>query len=80
MNKCRFFLLCFTNRLEIMFDLHPQEKSEAVVVEGTGHSRRVEITAGLFHPSFDVDAAIEPKCIFWDEYVSHDKANILPRP
>lgn len=49
----------------------------AVVVDETDHSRRIEITARLFHAAFNIDAAIEPKCIFWDEYVNHDKASIL---
>ena len=42
----------------------------AVVVDEMDHSKRIEITARLFHAAFDIDAAIEPKCIFWDEYVS----------
>ncbi|MBN1972187.1 MAG: nucleotidyltransferase domain-containing protein [Sedimentisphaerales bacterium] len=25
----------------------------------------------------DIDVTIEPKCIFWDEYLNHDKASIL---
>ena len=49
----------------------------AVVVDDTDHSRRIEITASLFHAAFNIDAAIEPKCIFWDEYVNHDKTSIL---
>lgn len=49
----------------------------AVVVDQTDHSKRVEITARLFHAAFDIDAAIEPKCIFWDEYQNPDKASIL---
>jgi len=49
----------------------------AVVVDETDHSKRIEITARLFHAAFDIDAAIEPKCIFWDEYQNHDKASIL---
>jgi len=49
----------------------------AVVVDEADHSKRIEITAGLFHAAFGVDAAIEPKCIFWDEYKDHDKASIL---
>jgi len=49
----------------------------AVVVEEKDHSKRIEITAGLFHAAFDIDAAIEPKCIFWDEYQNPDKASIL---
>ncbi len=49
----------------------------AVVVDETDHSRRIEITARLFHVAYDVDATIEPKCIFWDEYLNPDKASIL---
>ena len=49
----------------------------AVVVDQPDHSKRVEITARLFHAAFDIDAAIEPKCIFWDDYVNPDKASIL---
>jgi predicted nucleotidyltransferase len=49
----------------------------AVVVDETDHSKRIEITSRLFHAAFDIDAAIEPKCIFWDEYLNHDKASIL---
>ena len=49
----------------------------AVIVDEADHSKRIEITARLFHAAFDIDAAIEPKCIFWDEYVNHDKASIL---
>ncbi len=49
----------------------------AVVVDETDHSRRMDITAGLFHAAFAVDAAIEPKCVFWDEYRSPATASIL---
>lgn len=49
----------------------------AVVVDETDHSKRIEITARLFHAAFDIDAAIEPKCIFWDEYLNPEKASIL---
>jgi uncharacterized protein len=49
----------------------------AVIVEQADHSKRVEITAKLLHIAFEIDAAIEPKCIFWDEYLHHDKASIL---
>ncbi len=49
----------------------------AVVVDEGDHSKRVEITAKLFHSAFAVDAAIEPKCIFWDEYTNSDDASIL---
>ena len=49
----------------------------AVVVEETDHAKRIEITTALFDSAFRVDPAIEPKCIFWDEYQEHDKASIL---
>jgi predicted nucleotidyltransferase len=49
----------------------------AVVVEESDHTRRIEITAQLFGSAFRVDPAIEPQCIFWDEYENHDKASIL---
>lgn len=48
-----------------------------VVVDAPDHLKRVEITANLFHYAGMVDRDIEPKCIFWDEYQSHDKASIL---
>ena len=49
----------------------------AVVVDEPDHAKRIEITARLFHWAFRVDPAIEPKCVFWDEYHNHDKASIL---
>ena len=49
----------------------------AVVVDEPDHSKRIEITAGLFGSAFAIEPAIEPKCIFWDEYKDHDKASIL---
>ncbi|MCH8120367.1 MAG: nucleotidyltransferase domain-containing protein [Planctomycetes bacterium] len=49
----------------------------AVVVDMPDHSKRIEITANLFHFAADIDAAIEPKCIFWDEYRNYEQASIL---
>ena len=49
----------------------------AVVIDEADHTKRVEITRGLFHMAFGIDAAIEPKCIFWDEYQHPDPASIL---
>jgi predicted nucleotidyltransferase len=49
----------------------------AVVVDQPDHSRRIEITSRLFHAAMGVDPAIEPKCIFWDEYRNPDQASIL---
>jgi predicted nucleotidyltransferase len=49
----------------------------AVVVDELDHAKRIEITARLFHWAFQVDPAIEPKCIFSDEYENYDEASIL---
>lgn len=49
----------------------------AVVVDEKDHSKRIDITAGLFHTAFAIDPAIEPKCIFWDEYRAPVPASIL---
>jgi len=49
----------------------------AVVVDETDHTKRIEITSRLFHAAFGIDAAIEPKCIFWDEYKRPEEASIL---
>lgn len=48
-----------------------------VVLDIKDHSKRIDIGANLFHEAGKVDVAIEPKCIFWDEYLKHDKASIL---
>lgn len=59
---------------------NPTEDSDidiAVVVDIPDHLKRIEITATLFHYASKVDATIEPKCIFWDEYQNHEKASIL---
>lgn len=49
----------------------------AVVIDETDHSKRFDISAKLFHAASDIDVTIEPKCIFWDEYLNYDKASIL---
>jgi predicted nucleotidyltransferase len=49
----------------------------AVVVDEADHAKRIEITSRLFHFAFQVDPAIEPKCVFWDEYKNHEQASIL---
>ena len=49
----------------------------AVVVDEADHTKRMEITASLFHWAAQIDPAIEPKCIFWDEYRNPDAASIL---
>jgi predicted nucleotidyltransferase len=48
-----------------------------VVIDATDHSRRIEITAALFHLARKINNAIEPKCIFKDEYEQPKQASIL---
>lgn len=48
-----------------------------VVIDISEHKRRFDITADLFHYARQVNSLIEPKCIFWDEYLNYDKASIL---
>ena len=48
-----------------------------VVIDLPDHRRRIEITADLFHYAGKIDPSIEPKCIFWDEFRSPEKASIL---
>ena len=48
-----------------------------VVIDFKKHSKRVALTAKLFHYAAKIDNRIEPKCIFWDEYNNYDKASIL---
>ncbi len=50
------------------------DQSEAVIRDKI---MRIEITTELFDSALRVDPAIEPKCIFWDEYENHDRASIL---
>ena len=49
----------------------------AVVVDMPDHDRRIDITSTLFHYAWEIDSRIEPKTIFWDEYLHHDSASIL---
>ena len=46
-------------------------------IEGEDHSRRVEITAELFHYVRQIDPVQEPKCIFRDEFEQPEPASIL---
>lgn len=48
-----------------------------VVIDATDHSRRIEITADLFRLARTINNAIEPKCIFRDEFETCDNASIL---
>jgi predicted nucleotidyltransferase len=77
---CRLFPV----RKVLLYGSHAKGKAQpdsdidvAVVVGESDHSRRVEITAGLLHAAAAIDPAIEPKCIFWDEYRRPAAASIL---
>jgi predicted nucleotidyltransferase len=48
-----------------------------VVIDDTDHSRRIEITADLFRLARNINNAIEPKCIFRDEFENPEHASIL---
>lgn len=48
-----------------------------VVVDLPDHLKRIEITSKLFHYARKIDNNIEPKCIFYDEYLNHEEASIL---
>jgi predicted nucleotidyltransferase len=49
----------------------------AVVVDLSDHSQRISITTKLFGFARQIDARIEPKTVFWDEYLHHENASIL---
>lgn len=49
----------------------------AVILDYRNHNNRIDITAKLYHEASKIDFAIEPKCVFWDEYKQHEKASIL---
>jgi len=48
-----------------------------VVIDCPDHLQRLKITADLFHHARKINNALEPKCIFWDEYQHHPQASIL---
>lgn len=48
-----------------------------VIIDLKDHLKRMEITSDLFHYSSEIDIDIEPKCIFYDEYLNSEKASIL---
>ena len=49
----------------------------AVVLDLPLKSDRIQITADLFHFTRSVDVLLEPKCIFYKEYLSPAKGSIL---
>lgn len=48
-----------------------------VVIDSSDHLQRLAITADLFHYARKINSALEPKCIFWDEFQKPEKASIL---
>ncbi len=59
---------------------NPRKDSDidiGVIIDYKNHKDRINITAKLFHEASKIDFAIEPKCIFLDEYKKHDRASIL---
>lgn len=49
----------------------------AVVVDFPDHLKRIDLTSKLFHIAGKIDVAIEPKCVFWDEYRDCPEGSIL---
>lgn len=49
----------------------------AVVMDEYKSKNRIEITSELFKIASGIDVYIEPKCIFWKEYLDHEPASIL---
>ena len=49
----------------------------AVVLDLPTHSDRIKITADLFHLTFKVDTLLEPKTIFYDEYLHPEPGSVL---
>jgi predicted nucleotidyltransferase len=49
----------------------------AVVVDSPDHLKRIELTSQLFHIAGKIDVAVEPRCVFWDEYKDCSTGSIL---
>ena len=49
----------------------------AVVVDRIPGQTKIDIGAKLFSLAAKVNVDIEPKCIFWDEYIDPPQASIL---
>lgn len=59
---------------------NPREWSDidvAVVVDEKDHLKRIDIGSALFHYAFEIDPRIEPKIVFYDEYLHPKRASIL---
>ena len=49
----------------------------AVVVDRVAGKTRIDITENLFFLARKINYDIEPKCIFWDEFMNPEPASIL---
>ncbi|MCF7956293.1 MAG: nucleotidyltransferase domain-containing protein [Phycisphaerae bacterium] len=49
----------------------------AVVIDSPDHLNRIDLTSRLFHIAGQIDVAIEPKCVFLDEYQDCPTGSIL---
>jgi predicted nucleotidyltransferase len=49
----------------------------AVVVDMENQNQRCDITAQLMYHTVPIDPSIEPRCIFWEEYLHPEPASIL---
>ncbi len=49
----------------------------AVIVDRIAGKSRIDITENLFSLASTINNDIEPKCIFWDEFMNPDPASIL---
>jgi predicted nucleotidyltransferase len=59
---------------------NPREWSDidvAVIVDEKDHLKRMDIGSVLVHYAFSIDPRIEPKTVFYDEYLHPDPASIL---
>ncbi|MDD5092584.1 MAG: nucleotidyltransferase domain-containing protein [Candidatus Wallbacteria bacterium] len=48
-----------------------------VVLDMADHKLRIDISTGLFSIARKIDIRIEPKCIFWDEFINCPPDSIL---
>jgi predicted nucleotidyltransferase len=59
---------------------HPSKDSDidiGVVIDAPIEADKIDITATLFHFSRQIDTAMEPFCILWNEYKNCEKGTIL---
>ena len=49
----------------------------AVVMDRVPEKTKMEITIALYRIALQINPIIEPKCIYWDEYLNPEPASIL---